>query len=128
MQTSKCATETRADAYRAGLEKSGTQKSMSVRLLESKPGPPMKGDNVWRVQLLDPKGAPMSGAALTVTPVMPDHHHGTSIKAVVQEQGGGEYRVAPINLFMPGLWTITFALRHKDGALDQAVFSFCVDG
>lgn len=128
VRTTKCATETRADAYVAGLEKTGTQKSMRVRLLESKPGPPIKGDNEWRVQILDPKGGPISGAALTVTPLMPDHRHGTAIKAVVQEQGGGEYRVAPINLFMPGFWTITFALKHQDGALDQAVFSFCVDG
>lgn len=127
-QTISCATETRADAYSAGMEKAGAQGSVTVRLLESVPGPPQKGDNEWRVMLLGASGAPLAGAGLMALPFMPDHQHGTSIKAKVQEVGGGEYSISPLNLFMPGLWTVTIKAQPPAGSADQAVFAFCIDG
>lgn len=122
-----CATETRADVYSAGMEKAGAQGTMTVRLIESVPGPPLKGDSTWRVKLLGASGAPLSGGGLTVTPFMPDHQHGTSIKTKVQELGEGEYSLSPLNLFMAGLWTITIAAQPAMGTTDQAIFTFCID-
>lgn len=127
-QTISCAAETRADSYSAGMEKSGAQGAVTMRLLESVPGPPQKGDNEWRVMLLGASGTPLTGAGLTAMPFMPDHQHGTSIKAKVQEVGGGEYRISPLNLFMPGLWTVTITAQPPAGSADQAVFAFCIDG
>jgi hypothetical protein len=127
-ETTNCATETRADTYSPGMEKLGMQGSLTMRLVQSVPAPPTKGDNDWTLQLRDGKGALLGGAALTVTPYMPDHKHGTSIKAVIKDLGGGTYDIAPLNLFMPGLWTVTIAAQPTGGAADQAVFSFCIDG
>lgn len=127
-QTTNCATETRAEAYSAGMEKPGEAGAMTVRLLESVPGPPIKGNNTWRLRLVDQAGVPMTGASLKITPYMPDHKHGTSIKAVVQEQSGGEYTVSPLNLFMPGLWQVTVAAQPAGAPMDQAVFSVCISG
>lgn len=127
-QTTNCATEARAESYSAGMEKLGAQNALKVRLIESMPGPPQKGDNVWRLQISDGAGTAISGASVTIVPFMPDHKHGTSVKAVVKDQGGGEYSVAPVNLFMPGLWETTINVQTSGGAKDKAIFSFCVDG
>lgn len=124
-----CATEMRADAYQAGMVKNGMQSQLSFRLVESQPGPPIKGDNLWMLQLLDGAGKGLSGAQLTVSPFMPDHGHGTSVKAVIEDLGGGSYKLSPVNLFMAGLWVVTIsATVPSSSKTDQTTFSFCVEG
>jgi hypothetical protein len=126
-----CAQETRAESYRAGMEKTGKQGALVFRLLESQPGPPQKGDNTWTLSIQNSGAAPLPGATVTVTPFMPDHGHGSPIRAEVSElampAGGGQYRVFPINLFMPGLWQITVAAQAS-GVSDSAVFALCIEG
>lgn len=132
--TSTCASETRADAYSAGLEKTSTSGNLVVRLLESQPGPPQKGDNTWTLQLRNGAGSPLTGATLNVTPYMPDHGHGTPIQAVSRElqppTAAGQYSTSPINLFMPGLWqvTITATPTTAPQTPESVMFPFCIEG
>lgn len=126
--TTNCATETRAQVYRPGMQQRGDQGALNITLVDSTPGPPLKGDNTWTLQITDLAGAAQPGATLTVTPYMPDHRHGTSVKPMTTDQGGGKYSVSPLNLFMPGLWTVTIAPRTAAGTADSTVFSFCIEG
>jgi hypothetical protein len=122
-----CVGESRADVYTPGLEKAGRLGAARVRLLESDPAPPIRGDNRWTVEIVATAGAPLDGLVISVTPFMPDHQHGTPVKAVVTAAGTpGRYHLSPVNLFMAGLWQITIDLRNSTGLRDQAVFAFCV--
>lgn len=116
----------------AGLEKTGKQGGLLFRLIDSQPGPPQKGDNIWTLAIKNSSGAAQPAATVTVTPFMPDHGHGSPIRAEVSElaapAGGGQYRVSPVNLFMPGLWQITVAAQTQAGVSDSAVFAFCIEG
>jgi len=121
-----CATEMRADRYALGLRKEGA--ASTVEFVEALPAPPERGDNTWRVRVTDPAGEGMPDLAMAVTPFMPDHQHGTTVEVVVtQGTTAGEYVLAPVNLFMPGLWEVTLAMTTEDGTEDEVVFRFCVD-
>lgn len=121
-----CSIETRADTYVAGLSKVGAGGYEFV-LVESVPAPPAKNDNTWTVELRDGAGATVDGATMTAVPFMPDHGHGTPITAEVTAQGSGRYQIAPVNLWMPGLWETTVAVDIQ-GVTDEVVFAFCIDG
>jgi hypothetical protein len=125
MQSSMCAMETRADTYAAGLSKAdGTT---TVKLLESNPAPPIRGQNDWTLEVLDGSGQPVSGAKITVTPFMPDHGHGTT-KPTISEIGGGKYDAAAIYMYMPGLWQVTVDVTMPTGMTTSSVkFNICVD-
>ena len=138
-----CTMETRADTFSAGMMKIGSQGQVTFKLMSSTPAPPSRGDNTWQLDLVDGSGHPIAGAAVTATPFMPDHNHGTSIKAVVTEPSAGHYSIAPVNLWMPGLWQVTIKATPVNlwmpglwqvtlkatpagGTADTAVFSFCI--
>jgi hypothetical protein len=121
-----CSMEDRADVFAVGLARPGEKGTVTVTLMASTPAPPSRGDNTWSIGLTDGAGAPITGAAVTVTPFMPDHRHGTGIKAKITEQGAGLYQATPVNLWMPGLWEITVAATPAGGAEDRAVFRFCI--
>lgn len=122
-----CAGDNRKDIYTAGLSKpAGT---LSVQLVESKPGPPIKGTNAMTIEVLDPAKQPVDGATITVTPWMPDHAHGSAVKPVVTGLGGGKYSIEKIYLSMAGLWQIKVGVQPSGGGpLQEAVFQFCLDG
>ena len=97
--------------------------------MDASPSPPAKGNNVWTVQLLDKDGKPVTGATIVTKPFMPDHNHGSSIKPQATAKGAeGTYEITPVNLFMPGIWQITFTVTTPGGLDDSAVIDFCVDG
>jgi hypothetical protein len=123
-----CDIEDRDDTFAVGLEKvAGT--GLRVQLLSAVPAPPARGDNTWQFRLLDAAAQPIAGASIEVTPFMPDHRHGSSIVAVVSEQAEvGVYEVTPINLWMPGLWEVTFDVTPAGGTTDEVVFRFCIPG
>ena len=79
------------------------------------------------LSVTDMGGAPLD-ATITVTPMMPDHGHGTPVEAVVTPSADtpGEYEISPINLFMAGLWEVTLDLDLSE-ASDSVVFAFCVE-
>jgi len=121
-----CSTDTRKDVYAAGMTKPAGP--LTVKLLESDPGPPIKGTNNMTVEVTDASGAPVDGAKLTVTPFMPDHGHGSSVVPTVAASGGGKYVVSNVYLVMAGLWRVTFSVQAGTAPSADAVFNFCLDG
>jgi hypothetical protein len=125
-----CADPTGADSYSAGMSKPSKNGTFTVELMSSDPGPPIKGTNNWTVVITNAAGVAVDGAAITVTPFMPAHNHGTTVKAVVTPLANGSYGIAPLYFFMAGVWQTTLDIKPTgDGATaDSVVFSFCVDG
>lgn len=123
-----CSSSVETDDYAAGLTKVG-ESGYSVVLVESAPAPPGKGDNTWTVQVVDPGGQAQSGLTIDVYPFMPDHGHGTAVKAAVTPAGeAGTYVIAPVNLFMSGVWVVRLKLidEASSAELDSVKLSFCI--
>ena len=121
---SGCQLETRADAIAPGLAKTGAA-GVTVELVEVVPALPARGDNRWVLDL-STGGTPLDGATVTPLPWMPDHGHGSTVDATVTPLGDGIHEVDPLNLWMPGLWEISFDITGA--ATDQVVFSLCIEG
>ena len=122
-----CADENRDDEFVVGIEKTGQNNKLVFKLLEATPAPPMRGDNTWILQLTSQTAAaPVTGAAMVVTPFMPDHQHGTPINVVIDPMPtAGQYKLEPVNMWMPGLWQTTIEAQNGQDT-DKAVFSFCI--
>jgi YtkA-like len=122
-----CATETRADNLVSGLEKLGDRGLVVFRLIATTPSPPKRPANTWMLHI-EANGAPVTGAELHAKPYMPDHEHGTGVKPVISEVAGtpGDYKVDSLDLWMPGLWEVTFDITPPGGVKDQAVFRACL--
>lgn len=120
-----CAAETRDDTYVAGITKPGQNNKVSFKIVDAMPAPPARGDNVWTLELKTVGGTPIQGAAMIVTPFMPDHQHGTPTDVVIEPmQLEGQYKLSPVNMWMPGLWETTIQVNGADA--DKAVFKFCI--
>lgn len=122
-----CADETRDDDFVIGLEKPGAQGALTFKLMGATPAPPVRGDNTWVIQIsATADGAPVSGAEVSASPFMPDHGHAAG-KAVIVEPAteAGQYEIAPLNFWMPGLWETTVEVTSGATA-DTVVFKFCV--
>jgi len=118
------------DEYVAGLEKESTNGQYKMQLLLSDPIPKYTDVYTWTVVLLDLEGNPVEGAQVVAEPTMPDHSHGTFPKfttAIVQEQPG-EYHLADLDLFMPGVWQIDIRISVGDGSEDQVLYWFELEG
>lgn len=130
-----CEEDTRDEAYVAGISKTGAA-NYTIKINDSLPAPPAKGDNVWTIEIRDSADVPVTGLAFTVTSYMPDHGHGTPVFPAVDEVGDGVYTLNPINLFMPGYWETTITavdfggndIPDDDVDLDSVMFKFCVEG
>ncbi len=123
-----CANDPRADAYRANLSKVGTGKSLTFVLVAASPAPPAINNNTWTLQVLDSNGSPIPNA--TFSPIktwMPDHGHGSPEVPLATPNPDGTYSVQPLDLFMNGLWQVTFTAQVGTVS-DSATFSFCVGG
>jgi hypothetical protein len=128
-----CMAAGRGDMYTPGLERAGKSGALDFKLMSAAPAPPGFNNNTWTIQVNSMSagvvGSPLDGATITVTPFMPDHQHGTAIKAKVQAMPGGQYQLSPINLWMPGYWetTITVSSTVSSGAVqDSVVYKFCI--
>jgi hypothetical protein len=122
-----CAAETRDDEFVVGLSKPGDGSRLEFKLMSSDPAPPSRGDNTWVLQLntMAAPVTPVTGAAMTVTPFMPDHEHGSGKDVIVTPMTEpGQYELEPVNLWMPGLWEITIQVSGANS--DRAVFRFCL--
>jgi len=125
-----CATETRDDTFVVGLEKAGDAGMLDFKLISADPAPPARNDNTWVIQVNAMSsgvvGAPVDGASLSITPFMPDHQHGAGKSVLVTpEASPGQYKLAPINMWMPGLWETTIDAQSASGN-DTVVFRFCI--
>jgi hypothetical protein len=125
---SSCKTETRAIPYAPGLSRPSDSGAFTAVLVDSVPGPPIKGSNDWTVRILDGGGNPVDGLTVTALPKMPDHVHPTSVVPVVTAKGGGVYDLAPVYLFMPGYWVVTLTLQPASGPSDTVTFPVCIPG
>jgi YtkA-like len=129
-QPELCATDSRAQTFAPDMEQPGSSGTYSVKLQTITPNPVFKGNNVWNILVVDKTGAPVSGATIKVNPFMPDHGHGSSITPqIAPGSTPGTYDVTLLNLFMPGIWTITIVVTTGTApnvVTDQSVFTFCV--
>jgi hypothetical protein len=119
-----------ADTFVVGLEKMGTSGAMDFKLMSATPSPPARGDNTWVVQINSMAsgvvGAPVDGAMLQVTPFMPAHQHGTPIDVgITPMSDAGQYKLSPVNLWMPGVWETTIQVQTCQ-VTDKAVYRFCI--
>lgn len=122
-----CAAETRDDEFVVGLSKPGESGRLEFKLMSSDPAPPSRGDNTWVLQLttMAAPATPVTGAPMSVTPFMPDHEHGSGkTVTVTPTTEPGQYKLVPVNLWMPGLWEVTVQVSGADS--DRAVFRFCL--
>ncbi len=122
-----CTRDPRADTYVANLVKPGKAGLLTFTLVSGDIAPPGRGSNAWVVKITDAGGRPVTDAKLVAKPFMPDHGHGTSIVPQIASRGDGTYTVAPLYLFMPGLWQITFT-STAGANTDSAIYSFCIQG
>lgn len=122
-----CAAETRDEEFVVGLSKAGMGSKLEFKLVSADPAPPLRGDNIWILQLttMAQPAAPLTGATMGVTPFMPDHQHGSgkTVKITPMTEAG-QYKLEPVNLWMPGLWETTIEVDGASG--DKAVFRFCL--
>ncbi len=122
-----CERDPRALTYAANLTKVGEQGTLQLALVQAAPAPPLRGTNTWRVRVERAGGAAAAQPAVNVTLLMPEHGHGSSVTPVVTAQPDGSFEIAPLYLFMPGLWQATFALT-SGADTDTVVMAFCVAG
>jgi hypothetical protein len=138
----------RVDTYTPHLKKTGDAGVLSFELVRSDPAPPVQGKNTFIVKISRTDGTPFTGT-LYIDPYsgvfMPLHGHGASDHPVITFDPASEtYTLAPMDLFMPGLWRITLqgyeaaaapeAGGPDDGGADAAtsrvdtgVFYFCIE-
>ena len=122
-----CSTITGTDEFVVGLNKVGQSSVLDFTIVSGTPAPPIRGDNTWVIQVnAHGAAAPVSGAAMTVTPFMPAHQHGAGKSVVVTPQSSaGDYQLSPVNLWMPGVWETTLDVQSGSGD-DRVVFKFCI--
>lgn len=124
-----CVTSRRGQDYAVGLEPAVPGRMLDVKLMSATPAPPGFNDNTWIIQINAMSGGvvgtPATGASITVTPFMPDHQHGTLKVNVEAMPDAGQYKLAPITMWMPGLWETTIDVQA--GAVhDTVVYKFCI--
>jgi hypothetical protein len=124
-----CVAAHRGEDYAVGLEHAGKDGELNFRLMSATPAPPGFSDNTWILQVNMMSGgvvgAPATGATFTVTPFMPDHAHGTLRVDVTPMPEAGQYKLAPITLWMAGLWEITIDVQ-VGATRDSTVYRFCI--
>jgi hypothetical protein len=140
-----CSKETRATPYAPGTVVRSDDGQLNVTLVDNRPGaadannPPgtwVKGSNTWDIQVRDLAGQAEGGLAIQAVPKMPDHGHGTSITPITTDEGGGQYLISPLYLYMGGYWQVTLNIHPpvSDGGAasqltnDSAVFNVCIPG
>ncbi len=123
-----CANDPRADTYGPGMSKVGSVKALTFVLVAASPAPPAINGNTWTLKVVDATGSPVPNATFpTIRTWMPDHGHGSPETPMATANGDGTYSVQPLDLFMNGLWQITFSAQA--GAVSySATFSFCLGG
>ncbi len=123
--TSTLDCESDYDIYEDGLSAAGELYEVTFRSAD--PAPPDRGDNVWVLGVNALGGGATPELDLRVEPFMPEHGHGTSPDSFTADVVDDTYTIGPVDLFMPGLWVLTFYV--EDGEASDAVeFRFCLEG
>ncbi len=79
---------------------------LTIEVRTSPEQPPERGLAIVKLTIADAAGDPMEDLVVTAVPWMPDMGHGTSVKPTVTNEGGGEYQLDNVNMFMPGRWEL----------------------
>ena len=127
--STSCAIMTNVDTYVANMAKPGKSKIMSFQLVQSDPGPPVKGKNIWKVKITDAAGMPVS-KGLAVRVWMPGHGHDSpSAAGISYDAATSQFTLNPVNMStMGGTWRVTLTVNDDTGVpIDAADFDFCVD-
>lgn len=120
-----CQNDSRVTPYANGLTATALDQQLVVTFLSADPDPPAANLNAWAVKIADGSGKPLPSLPLTVKLFMPDMYHGAN-SPWVDGGAGGSYQISEINLFMPGIWQITFQVDADGG--DSAQVDFCITG
>jgi len=125
-----CSTITGTDTFVVGLEKMGAMGAFDFKMMSATPAPPARNTNSWVVQINAMQsgvvGNPVDGASITATPFMPSHQHGSPEQVIVSPAGQpGQYTLAPVFLWMPGVWETTIQVT-SGSSTDSAVYRFCI--
>jgi hypothetical protein len=127
---STCETEARAMPYVQGMMVTSASGGLTVKLLRSVPGPPVKGTNTWTVEVDQADtGAALDGLTIAVDPYMPDHMHGTNPVLVTPGTAAGTYTMNPLYLYMSGYWEVRMTLAGAtavDAGTDDATIRICI--
>ncbi len=126
--TFNCEADLRDEPFVADLARMGAG-GVTFTIVSGDPVQLVRGTNTWTVDVAK-DGAPVLGvdASLKLTPFMPDHQHGTGVRAVWTPVDGvpGRYQVGPINLWMPGIWEVTIEATPTGSPRDSVLFKFCL--
>jgi len=77
----------------------------------------------WLLTLKTVAGAPVEGAAITVSGGMPQHNHGLPTSPQATDYlGNGRYRIDGVKFTMSGWWQLRFAISAAAGS-DTIVFN-----
>ena len=102
---------------------------LTVKLLSSTPGPPVKGYNTWVIEIAETAtGVAMEGLDVTVEPYMPDHEHPTT-PVGVEPAPPAAYSLYPVNLFMSGVWEVRMTISGASlagGSTARAMIPICI--
>lgn len=124
-----CSSDPRVQAWVPSLSAKSAGGAFTVTIANAKPNPPGKGTNAWTVTITDAQGQPVDGVAFEVKPYMVDHAHGPPVAPEVAPGGApGTYDVTTMDLFMPGVWQLTFTVTAPASIAGSAVFTICVEG
>jgi hypothetical protein len=84
---------------------------------------PSQGANDFSLSLREAAtGAPVAGASIDVSALMPSMGHPASA-ASIEEMGGGEYHIEGLALSMPGRWDV-HVVASREGTSDEAHFTY----
>ena len=125
-----CTKVTGTDTFVVGLEKMGVGGQLDFKLMSADPAPPARGNNTWIVQVNAMSGGtvgqPLTGASMIVSPYMPAHGHGPGVDPEITAMSTpGQYKIDPVNLWMPGVWETTITASGTGGS-DNAMYRFCI--
>jgi hypothetical protein len=137
-----CNNQPGLDSYSAGTKKLGDGGSLEFELVSSTPAPPALDNNTFVVRVTRAGSDAALNGDLSVALDMPEHGH-PSPKApnISFDPDLKTFTLDPMDLFMVGLWRITFSFAEassgdggasgsgtaSDGSADSAVFKFCIE-
>jgi len=114
--------------FTLGKEAVGKEQAVKAVLIAASPAPPARKTNDWVVEFRDMNDAALTDVDLkSVEPFMPEHgHDGTFAPTVEAGAEPGQFDVADINLWMPGVWEVRFSVESPSAGSDYIVFEACI--
>jgi hypothetical protein len=141
-----CTNQPDLDTYAAGIKKLGAAGRFDFELVSSAPAPPALDNNTFVVRVSGASSDEPLNGQLSVALDMPQHGHSSPKSPTVTfDPDAKVFTLDPMDLFMVGLWQITFSFasisQEENGAggsagesdapisgpPDSAVFKFCIE-